>query len=128
MPQVQRDSSKPFYTARIKIDDADRFLEIAHKLRYFSFMGLPCRALPYQADLLGSNVVRLSDQNIFVRKIPKTVHAEGLEKHFSRFGDIISCKVSLNEDHTSRGYGFVCFKDPESAAQALRETEKSDEF
>ena len=60
--------------------------------------------------------MRLSEQNIFVRHIPKDIFAEGLEKHFAKFGDIISCKVSLNEDHTSRGYGFVCFKDPEAAA------------
>jgi len=29
-------------------------------------------------------------------------------------------KVSLNSDHTSRGYGFVCFQEPTSAAAALQ--------
>jgi polyadenylate-binding protein len=63
-----------------------------------------------------------------VRKIPKSVFSDSLENHFARFGDIISCKVSLNEDHTSRGYGFVCFKDPESVAEALKMMEKSEEM
>ena len=41
---------------------------------------------------------------------------------FKNYGDVISSKVSLNEDHSSRGYGFVCFKDPESASRALSES------
>lgn len=61
LPQVQRDSSKPFFNARIKIEEPGRFYDVAHSLRYFSFMGAPCRTLPYQQELLGSNVLRLSD-------------------------------------------------------------------
>lgn len=117
---MTRDCSKPFYTARIKIDNSDKFLEVAQKLRFFNFMGSPCRSLPYQSDLLGSNVLRLSEQNVFVRKIPKTVMAGDLEHLYRSFGEIISSKVSLNEDFTSRGYGFVCFKDSEAATKAIQ--------
>ncbi len=35
MPQVRRDPGKPFYTAVIKIDNPDKFLEVSQKLRYF---------------------------------------------------------------------------------------------
>jgi len=122
MPQVRRDPGKPFYTAVIKIDNPDTFIEVAQKLRYFQLEGKPCRALPYQTDLLGSNVTRLMEQNLFVRKIPKDIHSEGLESMFKCYGDVISCKVSINEDHSSRGYGFVCFRDPEAAARALAES------
>ncbi len=54
--------------------------------------------------------------------------SEDLENQFKPFGDIISCKVSLNDDNTSRGYGYVCFKEPESAARALAETSSRTEF
>jgi polyadenylate-binding protein len=91
-------------------------------LRYFNLEGHPCRALPYCQDLLGSNVNRLQEQNLFIKKIAANMLSEDLENQFKPFGDIISCKVSLNEDYTSRGYGFVCFKEPESAARALAET------
>lgn len=127
MPQVRRDPGKPFYSAVIKIDNPEKFLEVAQKLRFFTLEGKPCRALPYNSELLGSNVNRLYSQNLFVRKIPKTVHSEGLEEMFKGYGDVISSKVSLNEDHSSRGYGFVCFKDPEAAARALSETQKRDD-
>ena len=46
---------------------------------------------------------------------------------FKGYGDIISCKVSINEDYSSRGYGFVCFRDPESASRALSESSSRSE-
>jgi polyadenylate-binding protein len=48
--------------------------------------------------------------------------SKSLEDEFKKYGDVISCKVSINEDHSSRGYGFVCFRDPEAASRALSET------
>lgn len=127
MPQVRRDPGKPFYSAVIKIENPDKFHEVASKLRFFTLEGKPCRALPYNSELLGSNVNRLHQQNVFVRKIPKELQSQGLEEEFKKYGDVISSKVSLNEDHSSRGYGFVCFKDPEAASRALSESSKHDE-
>jgi RNA recognition motif-containing protein len=33
--------------------------------------------------------------------------------------DVKSAKVSINPDHTSRGYGFTLFTDPSAAQRAL---------
>ena len=127
MPQVRRDPAKPFYTAIIKIDNPDKFHDVVQKLRFFTLEGKPCRALPYSQELIGTNVNRLTSQNIFVRKIPKNIHSQGFEDMFSKYGGIISSKVSLNDDHSSRGYGFVCFKEAEDAARALADASKRDE-
>lgn len=79
-------------------------------MRYFELAtGKPSRALPFDNDLLGSNPQKIVDHNIFVRRIPKEMTPAQLEEHFSRYGDIKSLKISLNSDHQSRGYGFVCF-------------------
>jgi RNA recognition motif-containing protein len=56
---------------------------------------------------------------LFVRKLDKAIFSDGLEKKFSEHGDILSCKVSINEDYTSRGYGFICYKDQVSVDKAL---------
>ena len=76
------------------------------------------------------------DKNVFVRKIPKTTtDAEGkeveftssiLHERFSQYGEIMSVKISLDKDHKSNGYGFVCFINPEDAAKAIKQTEKND--
>ena len=50
-----------------------------------------------------------------------------LETFFSKYGDIKSLKISLNSDHSSRGYGFVCFQDATSASQALPALTEADE-
>jgi len=63
---------------------------------------------------------------MFVRKIPKTDSAASLENTFAKYGEIISCKVSLGSDHESKGYGFVCFRDAASTQKALEETQSAE--
>jgi hypothetical protein len=47
MPRVNRTPGRPFYTAIIKIENPDKFIEVSEKLRYFTYNGKPCRSLPY---------------------------------------------------------------------------------
>lgn len=51
---------------------------------------------------------------------------QDLDKQFSAHGDIKSLKISLNSDHSSRGYGFVCFKDEDAASKALAASGEAD--
>lgn len=118
-PQVKRDPNRPFYTAIMSIPDPEQFKEACKALRYFEMAGKPCRALPFDNELTGANIPSLSDNNIFVHKIPKEMSAQQLEDEFSKYGEIKSLKISLNEDHKSRGYGFVCFQESLSAKKAL---------
>jgi len=96
-----------------------------------------CRALPFDNELQGPNQARLVDQNVFVRRIPKDEeltkeghalqhNAKWLEDNLKPFGEIKSLKISLNHDHSSRGYGYVCFQDPASAALCLAANESSE--
>jgi len=45
-----------------------------------------------------------------MRNIPKGITSKELEVKFAEYGEVLSCKVSLDEKYKSRGYGFVCFK------------------
>jgi hypothetical protein len=38
---------------------------------------------------------------------------------FNPYGEILSAVVMRNQGGFSLGFGFVCFKEPESAAKAL---------
>jgi len=44
-----------FYTAIVKINDPARFQEIAKAMKYFKIKDRPCRALPYDRELIGAN-------------------------------------------------------------------------
>jgi len=54
-PQIKRDITKPFYTAIVRINDPEKFKRACEKLRYFEIDGKPCRALPFDKDILGTN-------------------------------------------------------------------------
>jgi len=94
---------------------------------YFEIDGKQCRGLKFDRQLLGTNREKLTGQNVFVRDIPTTVTSAQLHEKFEKFGPVKSLKISLNEDHTSRGYGFVCFDSEEVATKAISETEKGKE-
>ena len=101
------------------INDKDMYKKAVQVLRYFDIEGKPCRGLPFDNTLLGSNLTKTNEShNCFVRKIPKEMPASELDKIFSQCGTVKSLKISRDADHSSRGYGFVCFDTEEAAAKA----------
>lgn len=104
-PQIKRDLIRPFYSAIISFPTSEKpelVQKAIQELRYFEVDGKPCRGLPYDNQLLGTNVNKIADNNLFVRKIPKNMSAQQLETEFSKYGKIKSLKISLNADYTSR--------------------------
>lgn len=47
--------------------------------------------------------------------------SEALQRHFSRYGDVVDCVVMKNtESGRSRGFGFVTFADPSNVGIVLQ--------
>ena len=65
--------------------------------------------------------------NVFIKNIPKQLTHDDLQKKFQFHGKIKSLKVSLNSDHTSRGYGFICFQEEASAMNAIERSKHDGE-
>lgn len=103
----------------IVIKDPKKFTEACEKMRYFEIDGKQCRALPFDKQLLGSNKDKLQTHNLFV-KVPKALKHEELHKEFEKFGHIKSLKISLNDDYSSRGYGFICYQEESFAQNAVQ--------
>ena len=68
--------------------------------------------------------------NLHIRNIPLTATEEDLKNAFSKYGNIVSVKIekfiletgekdSLKEILKSKGFGYVCFDNPESAKNAM---------
>lgn len=59
--------------------------------------------------------------NVFVKNFGKDLDRDGLEKIFSKFGEITSCAVMTDGEGKSKGFGFVAFKNSDDAENAVNE-------
>jgi len=60
------------------------------------------------------------NRNLYIKNIAETVTDKQLEELFAQFGEIVSTKIMVNEDTgVKRGFGFVCFKNPDDARKAI---------
>jgi len=61
---------------------------------------------------------------VFVGGISWKADETKLKEFFGRFGDVSSCKIIVDrETNKSKGYGFVTFKEPETAEAVKNATE-----
>lgn len=74
-----------------------------------------CRALAYDREIRRFD----SRSSLFIKGIKKEWSHRDLYEHCKQFGEITSVKISLAENHMSRGYGFVLFSREEFAQKAL---------
>ncbi|AFP65689.1 polyadenylate-binding protein (nucleomorph) [Chroomonas mesostigmatica CCMP1168] len=57
--------------------------------------------------------------NLFIKNIPRRYDNKSLSKLFSQFGKILSCKIALDENKRSMGYGFVHYKEEKDSKKAI---------
>ena len=104
-------------------------------MRYFEIEGnkpdekFQCRALPFDNALLGSNKDKLANNNVFYKAAPgEILNYNDLETKFNEYGKIKSLKISLNPDHSQKGFAYVCFENQESANAAAEKETNAKQF
>ena len=118
---LKRPQMKYFYYAFARFKDILNAKKLYDTVKFPELHGKVCRALPYDKDFLRGFQV---EGNIFVKGFGGFWTHKELYEHFSEFGEIASCRVSIEEGHRSRGFGFVQFKKPEQAQRAVQEVSK----
>ncbi|RUS25538.1 hypothetical protein BC938DRAFT_472016 [Jimgerdemannia flammicorona] len=93
--------------------DGERALET---LNYTLIKGKPCRIMWSQRD---PALRKTGTGNIFIKNLDLTIDNKALHDTFSAFGNILSCKVAM-EDGSSKGYGFVHYETYEAAENAIK--------
>jgi polyadenylate-binding protein len=94
--------------------DAERALDTLNNL---SIAGKPCRIMWSQRD---PSIRKTGVGNIFIKNLSSKIGHKELYDTFSAFGNILSCKVALDEKGNSKGYGFVHFENQQCAEQAVQ--------
>jgi polyadenylate-binding protein len=64
--------------------------------------------------------------NVYVKNFGDALNSEKLKEIFSPFGEIVSAKVMEDENGNSKGFGFVAYKEHESAVKAVEEMNKTE--
>jgi len=59
--------------------------------------------------------------NLYIKNLDDTIDDEKLKSEFVPFGNITSAKVMRDDKGNSRGFGFVCFSNPDEATKAVTE-------
>jgi polyadenylate-binding protein len=67
-----------------------------------------------------------SNANLLVRNLPKSVDQRQLAEMFQKFGRIVSCKLEIYGDGSSRGFGYVQFDSVDNATKAINDLDNTE--
>uniref|UniRef100_A0A060TBG3 Polyadenylate-binding protein, cytoplasmic and nuclear n=1 Tax=Blastobotrys adeninivorans TaxID=409370 RepID=A0A060TBG3_BLAAD len=63
--------------------------------------------------------------NLYIKYLDPAIDDNKLKEAFAPFGTITSAKIMTDDNGQSRGFGFVCYSNPEEAKRAIAEMHQS---
>jgi len=72
-------------------------------------------------DLRAERIAKYQGMNLYVKNLADGVDDDGLRAEFAAYGTITSAKVMRDPAGKTKGFGFVCFTNPDEATRAVTE-------
>ncbi|PNX72147.1 polyadenylate-binding protein 3-like, partial [Trifolium pratense] len=86
------------------------------QLNFTPLNGKPIRIMFSHRD---PSIRKSGFANVFIKNLDTSIDNKALHDTFASFGTVLSCKVALDINGQSMGYGFVQFDNDESAQNAI---------
>lgn len=97
------------------VEDAEKTIEFYN---FKEIRNKPCRIMWSHRD---PSLRKSGVGNIFVKNLHPEFDNKSLWDTFSKYGNILSCKVAQDKQGQSLGYGFVHFETEQAATKAIAE-------
>ena len=117
-------NGNPYAYAFIRFESHENAVKAIAELNYTKLNNVPIRLMLVDKDT--KMIVRSNQGNLFIKNLDPDITVSQLHDAFANFGEIISCKIpsdlQVNGDekkYVSRGYGYVQFRNPDDAKQAM---------
>lgn len=78
------------------------------------------RELRYRMESMKMDYVnKFQGMNLYVKNVDESISDEQFRELFAQFGVITSAHIMRDEAGASKGFGFVCYSNPEEASRAM---------
>ncbi|CCA77984.1 related to mRNA polyadenylate-binding protein PAB1 [Serendipita indica DSM 11827] len=114
---VTRRSLGYAYVNYLNSSDGERALE---QLNYSLIKGKPWHVSRIMWSQRDPALRKTGQGNIFIKNLDEGIDNKALHDTFVAFGNVLSCKVAVDEQGNSKGYGFVHYETAEAADAAIK--------